>query len=120
MTDTMKQMALQTMHRLRSAADEMMLAYYTSGHVAEIHYAYALNDLRRAVEILGDSLVADQKPAADSHERAASARLIAAAPEMLAALEAAESSLSQFDIKWVADALGKVQAAITKAKGDAE
>jgi hypothetical protein len=61
MTDTKKQMALQTMHRLRSAADEMMLAYHTSGHIAEIHYAYALNDLRRVVEILGDSLGADQK-----------------------------------------------------------
>jgi hypothetical protein len=120
MTDTMKQMALQTMHRLRSAADEMMLAYHTSGHIAEIHYAYALNDLRRVVEILGDSLGAAQEAAADSHERAARARLIAAAPEMLAALEAAERTLLGFEGKWCADALVKVQAAIAKAKGDAE
>jgi hypothetical protein len=120
MTDTMKQMALQTMHRLRSAADEMMLAYHTSGHVAEIHYTYALNDLRRVVEILGDSLNADPKGSADSHERATRARLIAAAPEMLAALEAAEWTLLGFELRLCADALGKVQAAITKAKGDAE
>jgi hypothetical protein len=122
MTDTMKQMALQTMHRLRSAADEMMLAYYTSGHVAEIHYAYALNDLRRAVEILGDRLNADTKGDADSHERAARARLIAAAPEMLAALswfindiDGAHTVMVDFDTN-----VERARAAITKAKGDAE
>ncbi len=122
MTDTMKQMALQTMHRLRSASDEMMLAYYTSGHAAEIHYAYALNDLRRVVEILGDSLNADPKGSADSHERAARARLIAAAPEMLAAL-----SWFINDIDGTHTVLGdfgtnveRARAAIAKAKGDAE
>jgi hypothetical protein len=46
--------------------------------------------------------------------------LIAAAPEMLAALEAAEWTLLGFELRLCADALGKVQAAITKAKGDAE
>jgi len=122
MTDTKKQMALQTMHRLRSASDEMMLAYYSSGHIAEIHYDYALNDLRRVLEILGDSLGAAQEAAADSHERAASARLIAAAPEMLAAL-----SWFINDIDGTHTVLGdfgrnveRARAAIAKAKGETE
>jgi hypothetical protein len=55
----------------------------------------------------------------DVLESDANASLIAAAPEMLAALEAAKRTL-WFEGKWRTDALVKVQAAIDKAKGDAE
>jgi hypothetical protein len=110
----------------------MMLAYYTSGHIAEIHYAYALNDVRRAVEILGDRLNADTKGDADSHERAARARLIAAAPEMLPIVTAfaalpindkTRDDVPVYGLDGVYITHGdvrKARAAIAKAKGDAE